>query len=136
MAKYGKIEQRNKFKYSQRIRSHLNITTQTTGNVCICYCLTVFPQIFGILSPSPQIFGICSSYFPKYLIFAHRVSPNIKDWFGCSNHPTHKSTNSYPDPGGGREKVVNVDDNGDHEKGVNSGDNGVHEEGFNTLIMT
>ena len=103
-------------KYSKEINSNIankagHISTQTRGDVCIC---TLYP--------------------PKYLAFAHRITPNIKDWFGCSDHPTHKSTNSYPDPD--HEKVVNVDDNGDHEKGVNSGDNGVHEEGFITLIMT
>ena len=58
------------------------------------------------------VFAICTLYPPKYLAFAHRITPNIKDWFGCSDHPTHKSTNSYPDPD--HEKVVNVDDNGDH----------------------
>ena len=53
---YGKIEQRNELKFSQLSRSHLNITTQTRGDVCICYLHTV----------SPQIFGICSPYHPKY----------------------------------------------------------------------
>ena len=84
----------NMVKYSKEINSNIankagHISTQTRGDVCIC---TLYP--------------------PKYLAFAHRITPNIKDWFGCSDHPTHKSTNSYPDPD--HEKVVNVDDNGDH----------------------
>ena len=92
-------------------RSHIYVK-KNGANVLIWYFLNISPQISN----------------------PHRITPNIKDWFRCSNHPTNKSTNGYPDPDmvimrkwSMIDGDVNVD-NGDHEEGVNDDDN--------ALIMT
>ena len=67
---------------------------------------------YGKIRPNGQDTSLCNKDKLKVMFwFPHRISPNIKDWFRCSNHPTHKSTNGYANPDGGHEEGVNGDDN-------------------------
>ena len=67
---------------------------------------------YGKIRPNGQVTSLCNKNKLEVMFgFPHRISPNIKDRFCASNHPTHKSTNSYADPDGGHEEGVNGDDN-------------------------